>query len=90
MQRTVPRPDVVRGCYGLTVTPFRIGVDVERVNGAVVAYFPTLGDTGFRLERLRIFYRKAFKKRADKMVFRDTCYNVWVEALGLCAVAVVE
>ena len=90
MERTVPRPDVVRGCYGLTVTPLGIGVDEERVNGAVVADFPSLGHTGFRLECLWVFYRKAFKKRADKVVFRDTCYNVWVEALGLCAVAVVE
>ena len=90
MERSIPRPDVVRGGDGLTVTPLGIGVDVERIDGAVVADFPTFGDTGFRLECLWIFYRKAFKKRADKVVFRDTCYNVWVEALGLCAVAVVE
>ena len=90
MKCSIPRPDIVRGSNRFSVTPLSIWVDVERVDSPVVADVPSLRHARFWLERFRVLYGESLKERSDEMILRYASYDVRVQALGFCSIAVMK
>ncbi len=90
MQRAVPAPHIVAGCYLFSIRPFGVGVQEKCNDTAAIAEFPALRDTGFGLQGLGIFNRKPLEQGPDDVVFGNPCHHMGIETLGLGTIAIVQ